>query len=412
MGEQRNTVGKVIVTGAEEHQGLAVIRGLGLRGVPVVACGSKRQSLGFYSRFATERHVYTSPFADERRFVADILRIARASGAALILPSVESTLVVLDAHRAELEPGCRLGAPDSATLEAAIDKVRTLELAEQLGIPVPRTAHGTSHSAILAAAKGLRFPVAIKPRGHQLYGKTRNALGFKVKYAATLDQLAAALPTLEPNGVYPLIQEYASGIGICVSALFDRGRPVVLFPYARVREVPLTGGISVLRRSLPLDARLKTYVERLLGALRWHGIAMIEFRYNARTDSFVLIEINARFQASTALSLDAGLNLPYLVYALYTGGTLDDSYSYRTGVEERWLRGDVLSLLAALVGETQRSSVPDAERPLPSRARLVRDFLRDFRPGMKYDEFKLYDLRPAAIECLELGRAVFDFARS
>ena len=31
---------KVLVTGAEEHQGLAVIRGLGLAGVPVVACGA------------------------------------------------------------------------------------------------------------------------------------------------------------------------------------------------------------------------------------------------------------------------------------------------------------------------------------------------------------------------------------
>src|SRR5437016_694748 len=107
MGEQRGKLDRVIVTGAEEHQGLAVIRGLGLRGVPVVACGSKRRSLGFYSRFATERHVYTSPFADEPRFVADLLAIARDSGATLILPSVESTLVVLDGHRAELEPQCR-----------------------------------------------------------------------------------------------------------------------------------------------------------------------------------------------------------------------------------------------------------------------------------------------------------------
>ena len=57
---------KVLVTGAEEHQGLAVIRGLGLAGVPVVACGASRRSLGFYSRFASEGYSYASPLLDKR----------------------------------------------------------------------------------------------------------------------------------------------------------------------------------------------------------------------------------------------------------------------------------------------------------------------------------------------------------
>ena len=406
MRQARDNVGTALVTGAEEHQGLAVIRGLGMAGVPVVACGSTRGSLGFWSRFATARRVYTSPFTDQQRFVADVLEIARASGANLIVPSVESTLVVLDAHRAAIEEQCPLAAPCSDVLEVALDKLRTLQLAERLGVPVPRTAHGASREAILDAARNLRFPVAIKPRGHSLYAKTRNALGFKVKYAATLDELGTALQSLDPRQGYPLVQEYAPGTGICVSAVFDRGRPLVLFPYVRVREVPLTGGVSVLRRSLPLDERLARYVELLLGSVGWHGVAMVEFRYSARTDSYVLMEINGRFQASTALAIDAGLNLPYLVYALYTGRSLNGDQRYRVGVEERWLRGDLLSLLTALLGATAPSSVQDPERPLPSRVRLLRDFLRDFRPGMKYDEFKLSDPGPALIEAAELGRAL------
>jgi predicted ATP-grasp superfamily ATP-dependent carboligase len=409
MSRTREELSSVIVTGAEEHQGLAVIRGLGRRGVPVVACGSKRASLGFYSRFATERHVYTSPFVDGRRFVDDVLEIARRSGANLIIPTVESTLVALDGHRAEIEQQCRLAAPGSETLEVALDKLRTVQLAERVGVPVPRTASGATRAEILQAAQALRFPVAIKPRGHALYAKTRNALGYKVKYATTLERLADVLEPLQPHGVAPLVQEYAPGVGICVAAVFDRGRPVVVFPYRRVREVPLTGGVSVLRRSLPPDERLSSYVERLLGALGWHGVAMVEFRYNRETDGYVLMEINGRFQASTALSLDAGLNLPYLVYALYTGAPLEDGHHYRPGVEERWLTGDVMSLLAALVGETGRSAIPDAERPLPSRARLVLDFLRDFRPGMKYDEFKLSDWKPGLIACKELGFSILTF---
>lgn len=411
MSHKREELSSVIVTGAEEHQGLAVIRGLGLRGVPVVACGSKRRSLGFYSRFARRRHVYTSPFVDARRFVDDILNIARASGASLIIPSVESTLVVLDDHRTEIEQQCRLAAPASETLGVALDKLRTLELAERVGVPAPKTVHGATGRAILEAAKALRFPVSLKPRGHALYDKTKNALGFKVKYATTLEQLDDLLAPLEKNGVYPLVQEYAPGIGVCVAAVCDSGRPIALFPYRRVREVPLTGGVSVLRRSLPPDQRLSGYVTSLLGALRWHGVAMVEFRYHAATDRYALMEINGRFQASTALSIDAGLNLPYIVYALYSGLPLEPSYSYRFGVEERWLRGDVGSLLAALVGDTARSAVADPERLLPSRPRMLLDFLRGFRPGMKYDEFKLSDPGPGLIECTEIVAAILEFLR-
>ncbi|HEV8265455.1 MAG TPA: ATP-grasp domain-containing protein [Gemmatimonadales bacterium] len=412
MSPQDNHRQGVIVTGAEEHQGLAVVRGLGMRGVPVVACGSQPRSLAFYSRFATARHVYTSPFVDPRRFVDDILHIARTSGARLIIPSVESTLVVLDDHRTEVEQQCRLAAPATETLEVALDKLRTLELAERVGVPAPKTVHGATGRAILEAAKGLRFPVSLKPRGHALYDKTKNALGFKVKYATTLEQLEGLLEPLGKNGVYPLVQEYAPGTGVCVAAVCDGGRPIALLPYRRVREVPLTGGVSVLRRSLPPDPRLNEYVTSLLGALRWHGVAMVEFRYHAATDRYVLMEINGRFQASTALSIDAGLNLPYLVYALYSGLPLERSYPYRPGVEERWLRGDVGSLLAALVGDTARSAIADPERRLPSRPRLLLDFLRGFRPGMKYDEFRLNDPGPGLIECAEIGRAIFQFLRS
>ena len=51
----------VLVTGSEEHQGLAVIRGLGRAGIPVVACGLQRRSLGFYSRYVVHRATYASP---------------------------------------------------------------------------------------------------------------------------------------------------------------------------------------------------------------------------------------------------------------------------------------------------------------------------------------------------------------
>lgn len=390
-------MGPVLVTGADQHQGLAVIRGLGQAGIPVIAAGTERRSLGFASRYATVTHRYASPFSDPARATNDLLAIIEATRPAVVIPSVEATLVLLNEARARVEQLTVLAAPSSEVLEQALDKGRTLELARRCGVPAPRTARGGSVAALLAEAVDFQFPVVVKPRGNALHASTANALGFKVRYAPSLPALRTMLEPFANDGKALLLQEYSPGVGRCVAAVCDHGRPLALFAYARDREVPLTGGVSVLRSSIPLDPLLERHTRTLLAELQWHGIAMVEFKYDAGEERYTLMEINGRFQASTALSLDAGLNLPHLVAALYAGWPLPEVRPYRIGVRERWLRGDLLALAGVWRGNGDHP-------PVAVRGRLgaTWDFLRDFHPGMYYDEFKWADWRPGLVELRDL----------
>lgn len=391
--------GNVLVTGADQHQALAVIRGLGMAGVPVLAASTIPKNIGFASRYTKATGLYTDPHKSTEHFASDIIELVKRHDVSMIIPAVESTLVALDRHRELIEQYARLAAPDSATLDWAVDKLKTLQLAQQLGVPAPKTLCTNDLDEALAEIRSFSFPVALKPRGNSLHLSTLNHLRFKVKYARNLEELERMLRFMHRSGTLPLVQEYVQGTGVCVATLFDRGRPVVILPYQRVRELPLTGGVSVLRKTLPPDERLETFVTRLLQAKQWHGTAMVEFKYNSVQNSFTLMEINGRFPASTALSLDAGINLPYLAFCLHAGLPLpDEKPNYRIGTQERWLRGDLLALVAHLRGTTYREAVPEARAALPGRGRAVRDFLLDFRPGMHYDEFKLYDLWPGIRE--------------
>lgn len=392
---------KVLVTGADQHQGLAVIRGLGLAGIPVVACGASRRSLGFYSRYAVERGRYTPPFESPQRSVDDLLDIIRRTGPALVIPAIESSLVLLIEARALIERHTRLAAPPPDVVEYAIDKRKTLGLAERLGVPVPRTVTGGSIAEILVQAAALTLPLAIKPRGHGMHPTTAHTLDFKVRYARTLSELRQVLQPFERDTNVLLVQEYASGVGRCVAAVCRNGEPLVQFAYSREREFPLSGGVSVLRKSVPLDDRLASHVTTMLREIGWHGVAMVEFKYDPAADRYTLMEINGRFQASTALALDAGVNLPGLVAALYGVGDLEPGSGYRVGVEERWLRGDLLALrdvFAARPGGT--GAAPCG--PHPSRTGVLWRFIRDFRPGVCYDEFKWHDWRPGVVEGVAL----------
>jgi predicted ATP-grasp superfamily ATP-dependent carboligase len=395
---------RVLVTGADQHQGLAVIRGLGHAGYTVIAAGSERRSLGFASRHAAETRVYRSPFAAPGGCQDDLLAIIEDTRPELVLPSVEATLVLLSEVRGAIPPRTLLAAPAPQVLEYALDKGRTLELAQRIGVPAPRTARGSDLATLLAEAAEFRFPLAVKPRGHALHATTANALGFKARYAGSFHELRRMLEPFAADEGALLVQEFVPGVGRCVAAVCDQGRPLALFAYARDREVPVSGGVSVVRRSIPMDATLHRFTTDLLGELRWHGVAMVEYKFDPATGRYTLMEINGRFQASTALSLDAGLNLPHLVAALFLGDPLPTFAPYRVGVEERWLRGDIAALAGVWRGT---AATPLPGHPPVSRLTATWRFLRDFRPGMCYDEFKWGDWRPGLVELRDLlGLAV------
>jgi predicted ATP-grasp superfamily ATP-dependent carboligase len=392
-----------LVTGAEEHQGLAVIRGLGRAGWNVIACGARRHSIGFASRFASASYAYASAASDPNRFFDDLMRVVRATHPALIVPSVETTLVVLNERREEVERHVRLAAPPPATLEFAIDKARTLQLAARLGVPIPATVCGASCRELLYRARALTFPVAVKPRGHRLHASTANGVRFKSYYAESLDALAELLEPLEREAPALLVQEYAPGVGRCVAAVCRDGVPLSLFAYERDREFPLSGGVSVVRRSIPLDDRLLAHVCALLGAVAWQGVAMVEFKYDARADRYRLMEINGRFQASTALSLAAGLNLPHLAACVFLGIEPPRPTEYRVGVYARWLRGDLMALRDAFTASVVHAT-PDAGRHAQDRRRrAVSGFIADTFRGVHYDEVTPDDWHPAIVEAASLA---------
>ena len=407
---------KIIVTGAEEHQAVAVIRGLGLAGLPVVACGLKKHSAGFYSRYAAEHCCYTAPYEDARKFTTEIVEIAARTGAGMVIPAVESTLVALDRYRHLLEDTCVLAVPPSAILECVIDKKKTVELARQIGVPVPKTFFASSPEELDLIAETLPYPVALKPRGNRLHIRTEHRLGFKVKYADNTAQLRRIVRSLPPKGGAMLAQQFVRGEGVCVAAVVNWGEPIVLFPYVRQREWPITGGISVVRESIPLDEELRRYCENLLRVLCWHGIAMLEFKRVRSTGEYVLMEINGRFQASTALSLDAGLNLPAMVYALYSEDNPNaecvHETQYRIGVRERWLSGDYYSLLDFLAGRTRRNAIAAVRNDLPWRSRIFYEFVRDCFSKMHYDEFKSWDIKPGLVQALGMVRLTPSYLRT
>lgn len=365
----------LVLTG-DSTMGLAIIRSLGRAGVDVVAATAVRDGVGRFSRYCRT----TVPMPPPGEHLADdVLSLAAAHGVTEIVATSEALIVALNAARERLEPRVRLLFPDADTMALALHKDRTLDLAAACGIPAPRTVHPHGPED-LRRCRELQYPVILKPARRDAGGPT-----FKLQHAETFDELVPQLARI--SGEYPLVQEFVPGHGVGIEALCRDGEPLLLFQHRRVRELPPEGGASVLCESVRLDSRLADMATRLLRAMRWNGVAMVEFRHDPESGETYLMEVNGRFWGSLPLALHAGADFPALLRETYAGRS-PRKPRYRAGVRCRDIVGDTRWLVSVLIS----GHVP--------RWRAVLSYLAAFRPGMRHYTWASDDPLPALMGVL------------
>lgn len=330
---------KTLVLDANQRSALATTRSLGRRGIHVIAGDEARYTLAGVSHYCAERLVYPSPYATPQLF-AEVLGVEiRRRGVQILLPMSEVTTSIVLASRSRLGE-VRIPYANDNAFNVLSDKIKLLDIAAQLGVPAPRSrvVHDPTEAPALAAELG--YPVVIKPgRSRILAGQ--HWLATSVRYAGSrenLERIVAADPVLQRHPF--LLQEFISGIGQGVFTLYHAGQPVVFFAHRRIREKPPSGGVSVLSESCSPEPMLVEYSKCLLNYVAWDGVAMVEYKVDRDGKPF-LMEVNARFWGSLQLSIDAGIDFPFLAYLAATGATPLHSGSYRTGIRSRWLLGDL-----------------------------------------------------------------------
>ncbi|HNX39108.1 MAG TPA: ATP-grasp domain-containing protein [Methanothrix sp.] len=353
---------RIFLTDASYKHTLGALRTLGKRGIHVIAGSSTPHSLSFYSKYCQERVIYPSP-RDEQKFVSFLREYLAGNHVDVLLPIGYLANTALSRHKAEFDGLTEIPVADCEAMKIAGDKDLTMRFAESVGIRVPKL--------FINSHKVTSYPVVVK-------GLIESG---KISYANSPEELHR----LNPKDA--LIQEYIPGEGYGFFALFNRGRPRAIFMHKRIREYPITGGPSTVAESI-YDEELKRQGLGLLEALKWHGVAMVEFKKDSRDGQFKLMEINPKFWGSLDLATAAGVDFPYLAARMAMDGDIEPLYSYRTGIRFRWLfPDDTLHLLAN----------PGSAGPY-IRDFFDRDTITNIWPG---------DILPNLLQVGETGRQLF-----
>jgi predicted ATP-grasp superfamily ATP-dependent carboligase len=376
----------VLVTDGEQRSALAAVRSLGRAGHRVLVCSPRRLCMAGASRFCVRHRQAPDPLSDPAGFVASVIDLIRSTNVEVILPMTEASLLAVLPER-ERFAGVRIPFPDLKRFVAICDKAAVTAAAERVGIRVPRQLVLAAPSLAPAEAAELRFPLVIKP-ARSVSGEAGSRAKHGVVHARDAGSLAAILKVL-PAAAFPaLLQERIVGPGVGIFLLLRDGEPAAAFAHRRIREKPPSGGVSVYRESIPLDAGLLEQSVALLRHFDWDGVAMVEYKVDEGTGMPYIMEINGRFWGSLQLALDAGVDFPRL---LVDGGSNPLNDGYAAGVRSRWEWGDVDHLLARLRRSPEFLALPEGA---PSRGRAVVDFLRAFAPPARPEVFRWSDPRP------------------
>lgn len=388
----------ILITGASRRACLTIVRSLGRKGLKVCVGDHVSSATTFLSKYCSEKFLYPNPQKNPKGYFDAILSKIKTGKYEVLMPVHDFEIFPLLKNKEKIETYCRLPFVDFETFMKTVNKHVTLEIARSVGTKIPETHRPYTINDVRSIAKDIQYPVVIKPISQTIWSfetcaKTRYVT--EKNYAHSKKDLLAFFDGTKHVDEY-LIQEYIPGRGAGVAYLFNNGQMRAFFCYTRIREYPITGGPSTLRMSIKHMGMMKAG-KRILERLRWHGVAMVEFKI-IEGNYPVFMEINGRFWGSLALAYHSNVDFPYLLYRMAVDGDINKVEDYKTGVVCRWLiPGDCLNFYFRLKTECE------------DNVHVFREFFR-FR-NMHYDYIDPDDPLPVFGAIITSGRYFMDYLK-
>ena len=327
-----------MIVASAGRQGLAVTRGLGERGVPVVVAHWDDDDLASTSRYAAEAIRVPVPEIDGGAFVESVLSLAGRLSGAVLVPTTDGAVKDFAQRREELERHFVVDCPTWEVAERFIDKRHTYDLAAELGIAIPGTLVPESPKDLEAYASKLEFPCLVKPRESHLWSAR---LGGKFTVVNSLEEMRESYAAARDAGLEVMIQELIPGPdrhAVNYNAYRSSSGVLAECTARKIRQGPPRSGLP----RVVLSAEVPEIVEPgrlLLEGLGFEGFACTEFKFDPRDGRYKLLEVNGRHNLSSLLSIRSGLNFPWISYRYLVASESPPPVRTRTGLYwiDEWL---------------------------------------------------------------------------
>jgi predicted ATP-grasp superfamily ATP-dependent carboligase len=311
--------------------GLAFVRSLGRRGVPVFTLDHRSWEIGMLSRYSRPL-VLPDPGSGPGAWADFLLR----AGASLrsrpaLIPTGDAQLRALVPAAERLAGAYSAVLPPAEIFQRMADKCRQYSLLEAAGAPLPKAVQPADETDLERAAAAVGLPCVVKPGLGDLWTQKT---GRKLDLVHTLDELRSAFHAMTAAGVGVLVQELIPGgddafFG-CICHIDAAGVVRACFTKRKLRQFPPGFGNGSYQISVD-SPEAREISLRLLRDIGYHGTAAVEYKIDSRDNRLKLIEINCRSVSGTQLAVESDVDLPWIVYRDAIGRPLDPVTEFAAG---------------------------------------------------------------------------------
>jgi len=385
---------RILILDGDMVPALTIARSLHRRGCEINIASHTPKPLSGFSNSVDTLFQYPDPLSATAGFLDWLFDHLNTESYDLVIPVTERTLLALSNHRERFEH-TKIAMPEVQSLEVVLDKAQTLALADSVGVPRPFSVSLGMLEGLDAVRNQLHYPLVLKP-ARSIGSAAGEASQLQVSYAFDESELKSGCAHALRFGPV-LLQEYIPGVGVGIELIAKGGEILYAFQHRRLHEVPLTGGGSSLRKSEPVLPALLEASKKLIAALRWSGVAMVEFKMDPQTMEFHLMEINGRFWGSLPLAVAAGADFPSMLLDLELGSGRKSYSPYRNNIYCRLLSRDLHWYEAILRGGADRRIAR-----VPSRMAVLRELGLFFNFGHRFDVQSLRDPVPGLLDVFRI----------
>ncbi|MBC7876521.1 MAG: ATP-grasp domain-containing protein [Anaerolineales bacterium] len=308
----------VLVLDGDLRHAVDIVRSLG-RSMNVTILSKNYHVPARYSRFLDSSIVHFIDRGNLEQEVDYLEELIQKRAFDVIISAGLDGNRVLSYGKERIKKLAKVPVPSFECFDIAEDKAKTILLAQSIGVSVPTSYFPLSQDNLLHSFSNIKFPVVVKARGGQgHYGFANNLEQLQSIYARICNEV----PDQIKENAWPIIQEYIPGKIHGFYALMNQGELRACFMHERIHEVPPSGGPSSLAKNY-YDEDLVKQGTAILNALKWHGVAMVEFKKDERDGEYKLLEINPKFWGSLGISIAAGVDFPYILVKMALEGDID-----------------------------------------------------------------------------------------
>lgn len=314
---------KAVILGCNYYIGLSTIRCLGKHGIHTVAVDYSNDAYGAKSKYISERLIAPHYRENTKSFIQLLIDYAmKESAPPVLIPCHDSYVEVIDEYLDELKKYYLIPQTEMGLYTKMMNKEVLHKLAEANGVRVPETVRVTDADYLQKVEQIIHYPCIVKPTDSPTFvAKFRRKL-FKVHNE---QELLEAVHKATEAGLEVIVQRIIPGFDdhmYTFDAYLNQNAKVTHWlTCQKFRQYPINFGASVYtgQKFVP---ELYSIGAAFLEKMGWKGFAEIEFKKDAETGQFYLIEINVRITNLNSLLEKVGINFPYITYLELTGQSI------------------------------------------------------------------------------------------